>query len=454
VTEVLDVAERALAAAEADEAEAFVHSERSGLARFAGEEVHQPTLVANTVARLRLVRDGRVGSATTNRISDEGLRAAAARAAEAADLAPPDPDFPGLAPPADAPAVDGYDEETALLSPEEQAARARAALGAGDGFGVYGYFTSGVTEQAVACSTGLRVRQTSTDAVALVLAATEGASGYADAASTRAAEVNPAAVAREAVEKAARTRRAGTVESGSYRAVLEPYAVSELLEYFAYDSFNGLALLEERSALTGKLGERIVDEKVTIAEDPLEPAGFPKAFDFEGTPRRRVPLIEEGVVRGVVWDRRLAARAGGGQESTGSALPADARVWGAMPVALSLAPGEAASLEELAELVGDGLHVTRLHYLSVVDPREGIVTGMTRDGTFRIRGGRVAEPLVNLRFTVSVPRLLGDVPGLTRERRLVNRSDFYGERYAYGVVCPALATATFTITGSGSEPGL
>lgn len=454
MTEALDVAERALAAAEADEVEAFVHAERSGLARFAGAEVHQPTLIENTVVRLRLVRDGRVGSATTNRISDEGLRAAAVRAAEAADLALPDPDYPGLAPPAEALTVDAYDEETAALSPQEQAARARTALAIGDGFGIYGYFTSGVVDVAIACSTGLRVEQAATDATALVLAATEGASGYADATSVRAAEVDPAAVASEAVDKAARTSGAAPLDAGSYRAVLEPNAVAELLEYFAWDAFNGLALMEERSALTGRLGERIFDEGVTIAEDPLDPKGLPKAFDFEGTPRRRVALVEDGVARGVLWDRTLAARVGGGQESTGSALPPEARVWGAMPVALSVSPGDAASVEDLAERVGDGIHVTRLHYLSVVDPREGVVTGMTRDGTFRIRDGRVAEPLVNLRFTVSVPRLLADVPGLTRERRLVNRSDFYGERYALGMLCPAIATAAFTITGAGSAPGL
>ena len=76
-----------------------------------------------------------------------------------------------------------------------------------------------------------------------------------------------------------------------------------------------------------------------------------------------------------------------------------------------MAPGEAESTDELAELVGDGIYVTRLHYLGVVNPREGVITGMTRDGTFRIRDGKVAEPLVNLRFTVAMPELLADVPG-------------------------------------------
>src|SRR5262249_49720814 len=119
-----------------------------------------------------------------------------------------------------------------------------------------------------------------------------------------------------------------------------------------------------------------------------------------------------------------------------------------------LAGGEAESLDELAQVVDDGIHVTRLHYLSVVDPREGVITGMTRDGTFRIRDGKLAEPLVNLRFTLSVPELLADVPALTRDGGRVNSSSSYDERYPYGVLAPAVATARFTVSGGGSRPGI
>jgi predicted Zn-dependent protease len=121
---------------------------------------------------------------------------------------------------------------------------------------------------------------------------------------------------------------------------------------------------------------------------------------------------------------------------------------------LWVAGGEAESPAELAEAVGDGIYVTRLHYLSIVDPREGIVTGMTRDGTFRIRGGKVADPLVNLRFTVKVPELLAELPGLTREPVLLNQNAYYDERYPPGLVSPGVATARFDVTGAGSGPGV
>jgi len=428
-------------------------AERSGFARFAGSEVHQPTLVDNVVVTLRVERGGRVGSAETNRVSDDGLAELARRAAEAADSAVAEPTWPGFAGPASYPEAEGHDPATAALGPEGQARLAGEAIGASD-LPAYGFFTSGETEVAVATTRGAVAQQVATDATVLVLAAGEGMSGYAEATAWRAGDLDPAAVAREAVEKARRTEGAGEVEPGRFRAVLEPYAIADLLKYFSYDSLGALGLIEERSYLTGRIGRRVMDEKVTIADDPLDPRGLPKAFDFEGSPKQGVDLITGGVARGVVWDRQRAAQSGEGRATTGHAPPPVIRDYGALPFSLSMAGGEAGSTAELAELVEDGIYVTRLHYLGIVDPREGVITGMTRDGTFRIRDGRVAEPLVNLRFTVALPEVLGDVPGLTRDVTLVNGSDFYGERFPYGALVPALATASFTISGIGSKPGI
>jgi PmbA protein len=453
VSELLELGERALRAAEGDEAEAFVNAERSGFARFAGREIHQPTLVDDVTVRLRVVRDGREGLAAGNRTDDESLRALARRAAAAADASPADPDFPGLAPPEPLPSVESSDEETAALGVDELARQAGAAIGAVDS-DVFGFFTSGLTHQAIASTTGVRAEQRLTDATVFVIAADRETSGYAEQTSWAARDLDPRAIALEAEEKRARTAGAAEVPPADYAAVLEPWAVAELLEYFAWDSFGSLGLLEERGYLAGRLGERVFDPGLTIAEDPLDPRGLPKAFDFEGSAKRAVTLVEDGIARDVVWDRRSAARAGRAEPTTGNAPPPAYAAWGALPWALSLRGGDAASVDELLERIVDGIYITRLHYLSVVEPRQGIVTGMTRDGTFRVRGGKLAEPLVNLRFTVDVPAMLAELPGLTRETRLVNRDQFYDERYPYGYLVPALATARFGITGTGSRPGL
>ena len=454
MTRALDLAEQAVAAAEGDGVEAVVQTERSGFARFAVSEVHQPTLIENVSVFLRVIRGRRVGSAAGNRVDAEGLRELARRAGEAADASAEDPELPELAGAVAIPDVDGNDEETAALEASDQARLAAAAIDAAGDVPVYGFFTSGTASVAVVTSAGFSAEQTSTDAMALALAATDKTSGYAEQTAWAVRDVYPAQVARDAVELAGRTAGADELPPGSYRAVLGPYALGELLQYFAYDSFSGLALLEERSYLSGRLGERRFDEKVSIYDDALDPRGLPKQFDFEGVPKQRVPLVEDGVLRGAVWDLASAARAEDSQRSTGHAPPPSLRRWGPLPFALSLAGGEAETVDELIEIVGDGIYITRLHYLGVVEPRQGIVTGMTRDGTFRIRDGKLAEPLVNLRFTVAVPDMLADVPDLTRETTLANQAAFYDERFAYGALVPALATARFHVTGVGGPPGI
>jgi PmbA protein len=452
VTDPLDVARAAVAATD-DDAEAIAHVERSGLVRFAASEIHQPTLIDNAVVTLRVVRGSRVGIARTNRIDDGGLSEVARRAEQAAANAPDDPDFPGLAQAAPLPDVAGFDDATARLGADEQARLAAHAIEAAD-LPVYGFFTSAVSGLAIASTAGVEAAQRMTDASTLVLAAQDGLSGYAEATSWRVGELDPAAVAREASEKARRTKGAVSIEPGSYAAALEPYAVADLLQYFAFDSLGALGLVEERSYLSGRIGEHVFDERISIADDALDDRGLPKAFDFEGQPKQRVELVTKGVACNVVWDRTTAQRAGPPARTTGHAPPQELAAWGPLPFALSLAGGDAQSVEELAGRVGDGIYITRLHYLGIVDPREGVITGMTRDGTFRIRGGKLAEPLANLRFTVAIPELLRTVHGLTRDIELVNATPYYGERYPFGALVPGLATAAFNVTGVGSTPGI
>lgn len=449
----LELAEQAWQTADGDAADALVQVERSGLARFAASQVHQPTLIENESVVLRVVRDGRVGTAATNRTDARGLRAVARRAEIAADSAPRDPGFPGLAGPLTPRSTEGFDAETAELSPEGLASLTLAAIGPDAGLRMYGYLTSAATEIAVASSTGLAVHQAMTDASVLVLAANGHRSGYAAGCSWRVGELDPAGVAAAAAGLAIRTGGAVEIPPARYRAVLCPAAFADLLQYFAWTSISGRALLEGRSYLTGRIGERAFHPSLTLVDDGSSPEGLPRAFDFEGVPKQPVVIVEHGVVRDVVWDRRSAAAAGDGQSSTGHALPAPGQGFGPVAMNLAVHPGDVAT-DELPALVGDGILVTRLHYLSVVDEREGIITGMTRDGTFRIRDGEVAEPLVNLRFTTSFPALLRDLLGISRETERVSTADFYGDRVATASVVPSVATASFEIVGTGSGPGL
>ena len=116
--------------------------------------------------------------------------------------------------------------------------------------------------------------------------------------------------------------------------MLEEYAVVDLLDMLGYLGFSALAVQEERSFV--EPGRRIGSDLVTIVDDGYDPAGLPLSFDFEGVAKQRVPLVERGVCRGVVYDAQTAARAG--VASTGHGLPAP-NPWGPFPLNMLMEPG-------------------------------------------------------------------------------------------------------------------
>jgi len=186
---------------------------------------------------------------------------------------------------------------------------------------------------------------------------------------------------------------------------LEPQAVSEMLAFFAWLGPNARIYHEEASHFSGRLGETVFSEKVTIVDDPLDPEGIPMPFDFEGVPKRRLEIIKEGVLRNLVYDSYHAGKYG--EENTGHGLPAP-NTEGPIPLHLRLEPGEK-SLEEMIKGVKKGILVSRLWYVRTLNPRYLTITGMTRDGTFLIENGQVVGGVKNLRFNQSIPEALQNV---------------------------------------------
>jgi predicted Zn-dependent protease len=274
-----------------------------------------------------------------------------------------------------------------------------------------------------------------------------GRSGYASATAVAAADLDPGALARRAAAKVGGEPLA-ELAPGSYPVVLEPEAVGLLLEFLGDLAFNGLDHAEGRGALSGRLGTAVAAPAIDLADTTRVRRTLPRAFDFEGVPKTPVALIAEGVAAGVVHDRRSAAVAGDGVRSTGHALVPGGSPGGPSPTNLVLAGGGAADVAELAAPIERGIYVTRLWYVNTVREKETLLTGMTRDGTFLIEDGAITRPLRDVRFTDSVLRLLAATDALTREQRLVSEGEFYGRRFATGVLCPALRASGFRVTGA------
>ncbi|HVF79774.1 MAG TPA: metallopeptidase TldD-related protein [Solirubrobacteraceae bacterium] len=449
----LQTAQRALSLAGEGHVQVTVVRERSLMSRFARSAPTQATAVEDTSVEILVLRDGHAGLAATNRLDGEALRMTvrsandAARAAAHGGAGP----HPGLAEPAAAaPGHGGFDEATARLDPTQAGAALRTtfAVAAEHGLEAFGAWTAGAVRTAIASSRGAQLEEELTDSfMKVVCRDASGRSGYASATASSAGEIDPAAVAARAASKVSAVTPA-TLGPGSYPVVLEPEAVGVLLEFLGDLAFNGLAHVEGRGALSGRLGASIAAPAIDLTDAPRSARTLPRSFDLEAVPKATVTLIAGGVARGVVHDLRSAALAGDGTSSTGHATAPGGSPYGPSPTNLVLGGGDAADVAALCAPIERGIYVTRLWYVNTVRDKETLLTGMTREGTFLIEDGQISRPLRDVRFTDSVLRLLDATEALTRERRLVSEGEFYGRRCAHGVLSPALRADGFRVTGA------
>jgi len=428
-----------------------VTRERSLTSRFSRSTATQATDVDARTVHVLSVVDGHTGAASAASLDSEALTAAAQRAraaAEASARSGPGP-YPGLPVAAAARAHNGHDAETALLDPAAAGSALAAAFGAVAEHSVdaYGVWSSGAVETAIATTNGLAAVDRVTDVFMKVVARDEhGRSGYASGAGPSLRALDPAALAHRAAAKV-RAEDPVPIEPGEYAVVLDADAVGVLLDFAGALAFNGLAHAEGRGALVGKLGTRIAASTINLADTPRFAGTLPRAFDAEGVPKTPIPLIQDGVAHRVVHDTRSAAIAGGGATSTGHAVAPGGSAYGPAPTNLVLIGGGAADVDELAAPIERGLYVTRLWYVNTVHERSALLTGVTRDGTFLIEDGAITRPARDVRFTDSVLRILSATEALTSTQRLASEGEFYGTRFATGVICPALRAQGFRVTG-------
>ncbi|MGH2446929.1 MAG: TldD/PmbA family protein [Candidatus Limnocylindria bacterium] len=441
--------DRVLGYSTAERTEALVLVQDFALTRFATNQIHQNVREHDADLQVRVINGERVGVASTNRLDEAGLRAVVERATAIAERSAPNPRI-ALLPEPDGREHDpelGFVSATAEAGADERGQGARAVIAAGEAkqLQVSGSFSTQDMTIAVANSLGVRGRHRSTKATLLTVMmdgfASGAASGYANTGSTDIGEIDAEAIGLEAATTADAMRGAGEMEPGEYPVILEEHAVAGLLEYLSYIGFSGLAHEEGRSFMD--LGKRVMGENVHIWDDGADPTGLPSTIDFEGVVRHRVDLVEGGVAKAVVHDAATGARAGTG--STGHGLPAPNLV-GPMALNVFMAPGETPR-DELIARVERGIWVKRFHYINPVHPKKAILTGMTKDGTFLIENGRVTRPLLNFRFTQSIPEAFSDVRAASRETKLLP-GEFFG-----GYRVPALHLGSFNFTGVTASEG-
>jgi predicted Zn-dependent protease len=423
----------------ADGVEVVFTGSTIGLTRYANSQIISNTVQETIRAHVRTAVDRRVAAASTNQLDPSSLALAAERALEAARSSPEDADFPGLPAPGEVGRADPvmrFDEATAESSPTDRAAAIAKILGITGGHRAAGIFETSSHAFGVISSTGIDCYDCFSRCIASCLTDTGESTGYKEASSHSRTDVDVEAVAEGAVDKAKVSRNAVDAPPGRYGVVLEPHAVAILLEYLSYTGFGAKQVLDGESFLSTRTDDMVASRAVTIADDVSHELSVGIGFDFEGVPRKRVAVIDAGRATGPVTDLRTAKK----MRVAVSGHNSGSNEFGPYASNVVMDGGDA-SLEELVAGVDDGLYVTRFHYVNVLDRPRTLLTGMTRDGTWRIRHGELAEPVHNLRFADSVLDVLSSAERAGRDL------EAFGPDYgSFGSqVAPALsASLTFS----------
>ncbi len=442
------ISEKVMESTEADELEIRIIERDTALTRYANSQIHQNIGQEDVDISIRAIFGKKTGAASTNSLKESSVKDCLSKAETIAKNQKSDPDLKGLPEPKEAKkSKENYVDATVEFTPDKRASKVKEIIEMAKSEGVdrvYGAFQTEEQNLFVANSKGVKKfsRFTSSNLTTTAIADWDNDQGFgwSESCSADVREIDHMQVGRTAVEKGLNNMNTEKIDLGEYDVVLEPLAVKSILMYLDMMGFSAKKVQEERSFMKGKFGEQIMDERVNIYDDVADPDMIGYPFDYEGVPKQRVDLIDNGVANEVVYDSYTAGREEG-KESTGHALPMPNPM---SPLAMNLLMDTGDySKEEMIEETDKGILVTRFNYCRPVHPVKGILTGLTRDGTWLIEDGEIKHPLNNLRFTQNLIEAFNKIEGIGEERTLFSMG-FYPGYFA----APALKISDFNFTGT------
>jgi predicted Zn-dependent protease len=444
-TRLLDELSRLIKRSKADATSLAAHASSRRVQRFAYDAVHQDLVQESLTVYITVIAGRRVGVATTETLERSALARCLDAAMEIACHAPKRKEL--------APLPEGIREIVAApRAANGTSASARKLLQTlkrlfqlcqGAGAQLAGSFALGEDEFAVANSRAVACYAASAVAGAKLVTMHRALSGFASETRHRLDDLDLERLLERSLKQCLHRQDPLPLPTGSYEVILEPEAIAELIMWLGYIAFGAKQFEERSSCLAGRMGERLMAPEVTILDDGRSPDGLPMPFDFEGVPKQRVTLIDRGIAAGLVYDTTYGHLYG--HPSTGHAQPPD-EVEGPLPLHVQMAPG-ATRREELIRSCRRGLLIPRFHYVNgLLNPREALMTGLTREGAFLIEDGRLKGPIATMRFTQSLLEALRHVKGISQERELI--ADPAQELGC--AVMPTVHLERFTFTGRSS----
>ncbi len=431
-----EILERTLKTSKADGTQVILSNYSSALTRFANNGIHQNVAEEGGQLTVRVVLGQRAAKATTSRLDRDSIHSVVKTACRLARLAPEEqlPELPGCQ---RYPRLQRSDSRTVKLTPLQRAKGVEKAikLVKARSLNSAGFLSNQVTTTAIGNSNGLFAYDRHTQAEFSITVLAQDSSGWAKGSAPAVDELSFEKMAEKAIQKAILGRGPKDLEPGAYTVILEPAAVADIVSFMAYD-FGGLSVYLKKSFLTGKMGARLFGENVSITDDIAHPLQMGLPFDGDGLPRKRVVLVDRGMVKNLVYSLTTAQKVG--QQATGHGLFFEP---GEVPMNMVMEGGKATTLDDMIASTERGLLVTRFWYIREVDPTQKILTGMTRDGTFYIHKGRIQHGVKNLRFNQGLVEMLQKVEMMGQPVRAS------GEEHYSCMVMPPMKVREFNFTG-------
>lgn len=413
----------------------LIMSTEAGLTRFANSQIHQNIYNQDNEITITMYDGKKKTEITTNLLDEESLKQIIIEAEENLKFMP-DGEFemPKLTEPKEI-CFEDYDnildEKYSISERTELVKKGIDSLE--EGFTAAGSLSLNKIAFAMGNNRGIkRYAKIGIISLNLVVMHESGSSGCVQIDTNKADELNIIESFNKAYSKSKLGINPQTIEPGSHTVILEPLAVSGLLGYISYIGFSARAIQLGMSFLTGKLGQKVFGENISVVDDYLNPNVVQLPFDFEGNVRQKLNIIEKGVAKEVAYDTATAIK--DNVTTTGHGIGD-----GGYPIHLIMEGGND-SYESLIESTKKGVLITKFYYMNIVDPRKAVLTGLTRDGFFLIEDGKIKCGLKNMRFTESMLSAFNNVTGITKER--AKTPDMFGVNYL-----PALKIEDFHLTG-------
>ena len=342
--------------------------------------------------------NGKTGTGVTQRFDDDGLLEAVRWAEEATRDGPGEHGTSRLIQPRSYPVPPGlWSEASRAVDIEDRIKKAVSAIERTDGYVSAGTVDLVAASMLVANSAGLVGYCRSTNGSLSLSARTDDntGSGWAGKAVYDFTDLDSAAIADRATDKADRSREPQAVEPARYTVILEPDAYAQMIFYMmryhmdlpgAQSGFTAFAAPDGGT----KIGQQVFDDRLSFVSDPMDTDGPFCPFSPVGVPFDQTYWVRDGILRELSYGDETAI-------DRGREYPL------ANPVAVRLQPAEGTplmTLDEMIETCDRGIYVSRLT-TQFADFQRLVFTGVTRDGTWLVERGRITRPIANMRYVDS-----------------------------------------------------